>query len=157
MHYWNIYFAALSFLLGSLVSALINTFLAKDRDKQIRRFIAISDAGREFSEAFIQVRDLLEIMPPTDPAVGNEWQKTYRLLQGFYKQHRTAVRKFEDILPLKERASFRECWNTYCCYDKQNNVATFSDYQSEPMEEELQKRHLATSRIEALLKYTQIK
>lgn len=152
-NYWGIYFAALSFLLGTLISSLINTFLAKDRDKQIHKFITFSEAGREFSEAFIQVRDLLEIKPPIDPAVGNEWQKTYRLLQGFYKQHRAAIRKFEDIIPLQKRTAFRECWNIYCCYDKNNNYATFSDYQSETMEEEFKKRHLAASRIEKLLSY----
>lgn len=157
MNYLGIYFSALTFLLGVLISALINTFISKDRDKQIRRFIAFSDAGREFSEAFIQVRDLLEVNPPVDPAIGNEWQKTYRLLQGFYKQHRAAVRKFEDIIPHKKRASFRECWNIYCCYDKNNNRATFSDYQSKTMEEELTKRHLATSRIDKLLQFTKIK
>jgi len=152
----NIFFNNLTWSIGIIIGLfgiIAAHRLVSYRDKKN----IFNAAAKEFSEAFIRVRDLLEIKPPTDPAVGNEWQKTYRLLKSFYNDHRAAVRKFEDSLPLKERTSFRECWNTYCCYDKQNNIGTFSDYQSEPMEEELQKRHLATSRIEALLKYTQIK
>lgn len=131
------------------VGIFFGHYFAYKRDRR-KEFI---DAGKDFREAFTEVRILLDIKPPNDPAISNEWQKTWKLLERFYKQHRAAIRRFEDILPSFQKASFRKCWEEYCCYDKKNNCKTFSYYKSESMEEEFNKRQLAISRIEKLLKF----
>ena len=118
----------LYFLLGVCITAIINHFLAKDRDRQIRVFIDFNAAARELREAFLDIRILLEVKPPIDPAIGNEWQKTIKILRRFYPQHRAAVRKFEEALPAQKKTPFRESWREYCCYDTQNNPETFFYY-----------------------------
>ncbi len=139
--------------LASFVSLLLGTFighrLALGRDKRKELY----DAGKQFRDAFVEIQRLLEINPPINPAVGNEWQKTIRLVRKFYNDHHSAVVKFEHHLSPRKRTSFRNCWYEYCCYDKQNNCETFSDYESEQMNEELERRQLAISRIKRLLDF----
>lgn len=152
----NLTFTAWQVSLVSIVSGLFGFLishrlsLGRDRRKEF------CDAGKEFLDAFVEVQRLLEINPPVNPAIGNEWQKTIKLVRRFYQQHHSAVVRFEHHIPWHKKASFRNCWYEYCCYDKQNNCETFSDYTSELMNQELEKRRLAISRVRKLLKFTRV-
>lgn len=141
--------------LASILSLLLGTFLghrlALARDKRKELYAT----GKEFRDAFVEIQRLLEINPPVNPAVGNEWQKTIKLVRRFYNQHHLAVVNFESHLSPRKKTSLRNCWYEYCCYDKQNKCETFSDYESQQMDE-LAKRQLAISRIRKLLEFARV-
>lgn len=142
--------------LASILSLVLGIFighrLALFRDKRKELY----NAGQELCKAFLEIQRLLEIHPPVNPAIGNDWQKTMRLVRKYYQQHHSAVLSFENHLSSRKKRSFRNCWYQYCCYDKQSNCETFSDYESETMTEELDKRRLAITRIKELLKFTRV-
>ena len=141
---------------ASILSLLLGIFighrLALGRDKRKELY----EAGKVFRDSFVETQRLLEINPPVNPAIGNDWQKTIKLVRKYYQQHHSAVVKFEQHLPSGKKASFRNCWDQYRCYDRQNNCETFADYECEQMSEELKKRHIAISRIKKLLDFTRV-
>lgn len=84
---------------ASFLSLLLGIFighrLALGRDKRKELY----DAGKELRDAFVEIQRLLEINPPANPDVGNDWQKTIKLVRKFYQQHHSAVVRFEHHLP----------------------------------------------------------
>jgi hypothetical protein len=136
-----------------LCGFLINHWLAIGRDRRKER----RDAGREFRNAFLEIQRLLEINPPKDPAHPPDgWQNTNKLVRKFYKEHHSAIIRFEPLIPWYKKRCFRKRWHEYCCYDKKNDYETFADYEPDQPIEELDKRRLAVSRIKRLLRFARV-
>lgn len=140
-------------LFGIIFSAILAHFLHKNRDAQIRESLRIEIAKNNLEFAFIETLILLEVKPPADPSISNEWQNTGKLLKRFYEKHRLAIWRFEGSLPKSKRSCFRNIWNEYCCYDEETHEATYSDYENEGTEQESGKRQLAISRINKLISF----
>lgn len=145
-----------SFLISitsGLFGFLVNHWLAVGRERRKE----LHDAAKEFRGVFVEMLRLLEINPPTDPARPPDgWQISIKLLRKFNAEHHSAVIRFEQFLPWYKKVSFRKHWNEYCCYDKQNGCATFSDYEPGHIEDEPAKRRLAITRINRVIKFARV-
>ena len=143
----------LIFLLGAGVSAIINNFLAKDRDKQIHKIALVSSAAIKFKEAFVEEITFLKSGP--DPTSYTHGTACDILNKALYK-HRIAYEAFMLELPESKRAAFDKAWQSYLYPElhEESSPGPLSDYISE--EDEQEKRELAFAKISDLLKLTEI-
>ena len=97
----------LIFLLGIAVSAVINHFLAKDRDKQIHKIALLSNAAIKFKEEFLEEITFLKSGPePTSYIDGT----AYDILNRALEKHRIAYEAFRIALPETKRTAFDKAW-----------------------------------------------
>ncbi len=141
------------FLLGVAVSAIINHFLSKDRDKQIHKIALLSGAAIKFKEAFLEEIAFLKSGPePTSSIYGT----AYDILSKALEKHRIAYEAFRIELPETKRTAFDKAWKEYLYpeLDEESSPGPLTDYLSEGDEQE--RRKLAYGKISALLKLTEM-
>ena len=133
-------------LLGIFIGYRLNIY--RDRRNELKK------AGESFRNEFVETLCLLNIHHPNHPG-GKEFDYTFKLLPKFYNQQHSAFIRFEPYLPWHEKGRFTRCWHQYCCFDKQHNKPTFSDYECGVDHDiELTKRKLAITRINKMFKHT---
>ena len=143
----------LIFLLGVAVSAIINHFLAKDRDKQIHKIALLSGAAIKFKKAFLEEITFLKYGPePTSSIDGT----AYDILNKALERHRIAYEAFRIELPETKRTAFDKAWEEYLYPElhEESSPGPLTDYISEGDEEE--RRKLAYGKFSALLKLTEM-
>jgi hypothetical protein len=142
-------------LLGGLVGSFVTHWLAARRDQK-KEF---RDAGRQFREAFLEVKRLLSIRHSNHsnlyPGAPQEYQNIVELLPRYYQQQHAALLKFEQYLSKSDQENLRKIWDEYCCFDRDHRYPTFSDYKTGGDHTiEMQNRDIVLARIEKMFEYT---
>jgi hypothetical protein len=143
----------LIFLLGVTVSAIINHFLARDRDKQIHKTALLGGAAIKFKEAFLEEIIFLKSGPePTSSIYGTACD----ILNKALEKHKMAYEAFRIELPETKRTAFDKAWEEYLYPDlhEESSPGLLTDYISEGDEQE--RRKLAHGKISTLLKLTEM-
>jgi hypothetical protein len=112
-------------LLGGLTGSFATHLFASWRDKK-KEF---RDAGRQFREAFVEVKRLLSIRHTHHcnlyPGAPEEYQNVIQLLPRYYQQQYAALLKFEPHLSKSDQENLRKIWNEYCCLEPDHKYPTF--------------------------------
>ena len=143
----------LIFFLGVGVSAIINHFLAKDRDKQIHKIAMVSSAAVKLKEAFVE--DITFLKSGPEPASYTHGT-AYDILKKALNKHGIAYEAFRLELPETKRDAFDKAWQTYLYPElhEESSPGPLTDYISE--EDEQERRELAYNKISALLKLSEM-
>lgn len=132
--------------LGGLITAIINYYLSKHKDKQIHRIISFCTAAEKFRHSFDDT--LLNIDQAEKPVTC--------LLHEFFLSHKVAMWHFKYYITGKTRDLFEKTWNEYENYYNENykKGAVFAQFASAETNYEIQKREKYRQHIENLLKFT---
>jgi hypothetical protein len=137
---------ALTFLLGGLVTAIVNHFLAKDKERQIHKAISFHEEATKFRHSFDDI--LINLDDGGHPV--------HELLRNFYLSHKIAMWHFKYYFTGKDRNRFEKAWDDYQAFYNENyeKSSTLAPFASAKTEIEIQKLNELRKHIENLLKFT---
>ncbi|MBO6849615.1 MAG: hypothetical protein JJ867_03940 [Marinobacter sp.] len=140
---------SLGALFGILVTAVVNHFLAKSRDRENSQSQARQLAGIRLQEAFADALNAF------DPHIADE-EDAYTVLHKSFKEHSKAIRLFRPHLSEKEKQEFDKAWMEYYCYEGEN-IPYLEQYSSHVGSHELylESCDLGTKRVERILSFAE--
>ena len=97
----------LVFLLGTLVSAIINHFLDLNRQKQIYKAISFYESARELRRAFSKVLTIAKKNGDDTITDINRFIKEEIIIQGM------AIEDFLFFISKCKKNDYQECWDNY--------------------------------------------
>lgn len=138
---------SLGALFGILVTAIINHFLAKSRDRENSKSQARHLAGIRLQESFV------DALNAVDPHIADE-EDAYTVLSRSFKEHSRAIKLFRPHLTDKEKQDFDRAWAEYYCYEDEN-IPFLEQYSSHIGSRKLYLKNceLARKRIERILSF----
>lgn len=140
---------SLGALFGILITAILNHFLAKSRDKQNGQSQARRLAGFQLQESFA------DALNAVDPHVAEE-EDACAVFSRSFKEHSKAIKLFRPHLSKKEREEFDKAWKEYYCYEDEE-IPFLEQYSSHIGSHELYLKNcrLARERIERILSFSE--
>ena len=145
---FNIGSFSIGALFGILITALVNHFLAKSRERENSLYQAILEAGIKLNEAFADA--LVSLSPHV---IENE--DPYYILKNSFENHLKAVTRFRSYLKESEKSDFDKAWYEYYCKDGDKNLPFIEQYSSHIGSHDLYKKNcsIAVDRINKILSY----
>ena len=143
-------------ILGYLVKVLLDNFLAQGRNRQERKIKIFNEAAQVFRDAFTP--ELTKIKSTQN--IASHITGLYSILEQALHRHESAVIVFKEHLRAADIPRFEKAWEEYRYPDGTPEHAPdmpFIDYVIEGDESEMEKRILASKKIEALLKFAKPK
>ena len=146
---------SLGTLFGILITSIVQHFLAKNRSKQERLDSIFNQAAHDFRESFSDELSFLNQKSENNNLGMDE--TAYHVLKEAFAKHEKAKNIFQYHLPDVDRDNFENTWQEYCFpeLEESQSPGPLIDYASEGDEKE--RRQLAISKIEKLLRFAQPK